>query len=86
MVFAIIIILTYAVGYNMLASYNLQSAFSGFSFYGESTPLIIGIILAVLFALCVMGGAKRLTRSPARWSRSWALSMLRSRCLWSSPT
>ena len=26
-VFAIIIILTYAVGYNMLASYNLQSAF-----------------------------------------------------------
>ena len=61
-VFAIIIILTYAVGYNMLASYNLQSAFSGFSFYGESTPLIIGIILAVLFALCVMGGAKRLTK------------------------
>ena len=61
-IFAIIIILTYAVGYNMLASYNLQSAFSGFSFYGESTPLIIGIILAVLFALCVMGGAKRLTK------------------------
>lgn len=61
-VFAIIIILTYAVGYNMLASYNLQSAFSGFSFYGENTPLIIGIILAVLFALCVMGGAKRLTK------------------------
>ena len=61
-VFAIIIILTYAVGYNMLASYNLQSAFSGFSFYGESTPLIIGIILAILFALCVMGGAKRLTK------------------------
>ena len=34
-VFAIIIILTYAVGYNMLASYNLQSAFAGFSFYGD---------------------------------------------------
>ena len=61
-IFAIIIILTYAVGYNMLASYNLQSAFSGFSFYGGSTPLIIGIILAVLFAVCVLGGAKRLTR------------------------
>ena len=61
-VFAIIIILTYAVGYNMLASYNLQSAFSGFSFYGESTPLVIGIILALLFALCVLGGAKRLTK------------------------
>lgn len=61
-IFAIIIILTYAVGYNMLASYNLQSAFAGFSFYGSSTPMIIGIILAVLFALCVMGGAKRLTK------------------------
>lgn len=61
LVFAVIIILTYAVGYNALASYNLQSAFSGFSFYGTSTPLIIGLVLAVLFAVCVMGGAKRLT-------------------------
>ena len=61
-IFAAIIILTYAVGYNMLASYNLQSAFSGFSFYDVNTPLIIGIILAILFAICVLGGAKRLTR------------------------
>ena len=61
-IFAIIIIFTYAVGYNMLASYNLQSAFAGFSFYGSNTPLIIGAILAVLFALCVMGGANRLIK------------------------
>ena len=61
-IFAAIIILTYAVGYNMLASYNLQSAFSGFSFYDAKTPLIIGIVLAILFAVCVLGGAKRLTR------------------------
>lgn len=61
-VFAIIIILTYAVGYNALASYNLQSAFAGFSFYGKATPAIIGAILAILFALCVLGGAKRLTK------------------------
>ena len=47
----------------MLASYNLQSSFSAFSFYHEgSTPLVIGIILALLFAVCVMGGAKRLTK------------------------
>ena len=59
-IFAVIIILTYAVGYNALASYNLQSAFAGFSFYNKtSTPWIIG---AVLFAVCVMGGAKRLTK------------------------
>ncbi|MBQ0038747.1 MAG: alanine:cation symporter family protein [Clostridiales bacterium] len=62
-VFAVIIILTYAVGYNALASYNLQSAFTGFNFYKEgTTPLVIGIILAILFAICVMGGAKRLTK------------------------
>ena len=62
-IFAIIIILTYAVGYNMLASYNLQSAFSGFSFYSEATtPIVIGAVLAILFAICVMGGAKRLVK------------------------
>ena len=61
-IFAVIIILTYAVGYNMLASYNLQSCFGAFSFYGSSTPLIIGIILAILFAAIVLGGAKRLTK------------------------
>ena len=62
-IFAVIIILTYAVGYNMLASYNLQSCFASFSFYGSKTPLIIGIILAVLFAAIVLGGAKRLTKA-----------------------
>ena len=63
MVFAVILILTYAVGYNALASYNLQSAFAGFSFYNaESTPLVIGGILAVLFTICVMGGGTRLEK------------------------
>ncbi len=63
MLFALIIILTYGVGYNALASFNLQSTFAGFSFYKtETTPLIIGIILAVLFALSVMGGARNLVR------------------------
>ena len=60
-IFAVVLICTYAIGYNLLASYNLQSAFSGFSFYGKSTPLMIGAILAVLFAVCILGGAKRLT-------------------------
>jgi len=60
--FSIFIILTYAVGYNMLASYNLQSTFKAFSFYGESTPAFIGVVLAVLFAVIICGGAKRLTK------------------------
>jgi len=63
LVFAVIIILTYAVGYNALASYNLQSAFSGFRFYSaEVTPAVIGSLLAVLFAVCVMGGGTRLEK------------------------
>ena len=60
-IFAIILILTYAVGYNMLASYNTQSTFEAFSFYNKSTPIIIGAVLAVLFGAVVLGGAKRLT-------------------------
>jgi len=60
-IFAVVLICTYAIGFNMLASYNLQSSFSGFSFYGKSTPLIIGAVLAVLFAVCILGGGKRLT-------------------------
>ena len=59
-IFSVIIILTYAVGYNMLAAYNLQSTFMAFDFYSGSTPIIIGIILAVLFGIIVIGGAKRL--------------------------
>ena len=61
-IFSVFVIFTYAVGYNMLASYNLQSTFAVFSFYNEKvTPAVIGIILAVLFASIVIGGARRLT-------------------------
>ena len=53
-IFSVIILLTYAVGYNALASFNLQSTFAGFSFYhAETTPFIIGVILTVLFALSI---------------------------------
>ena len=61
-IFSILIIFTYAVGYNMLASYNLQSTFAAFDFYGDKTPMVIGIILAVLFGIIIMGGAKRLVK------------------------
>lgn len=62
-IFSILIILIYAVGYNMLAAYNLQSTFATFSFYDAAvTPKIIGLILAVLFGIIVIGGAKRLIK------------------------
>ena len=61
-IFAIVLILTYVVGYNMLAAYNTQDSFSTFSFYGKGTSVAVGVILAALFAFCVLGGGKRLTK------------------------
>lgn len=62
-VFAVALILTYAVGFNMLASFNLQSSFQIYSFYiPEKTPWIIGGILALVAGYCVVGGGKRIIK------------------------
>lgn len=62
-IFSVFILLTYLVGYNLLASYNVQTSFSGYGFYSETkTPIIVGAGLAILFALCVFGGTKKLTK------------------------
>ena len=60
-IFAVSMLLTYAGGFNMLASYNLQSTFSGYGFYDEKTsPIVIGAILAVIVGYCLLGGGKRI--------------------------
>ena len=60
-IFAISMLLTYAGGFNMLASYNLQSTFSTYSFYDEKTsPIVIGAILAIITGYCLLGGGKRI--------------------------
>ena len=62
-IFSVLIILTYALGYNALASYNLQSTFAGFGFYDPATtPAVMGVVLAILFLVCIMGGGKRLAK------------------------
>ena len=64
-VFALALIFTYGVGYNMLASYNLQSAFSGFSFYNANSCWYFGAAVGLAFMICVMGGGKVIIRSTA---------------------
>lgn len=60
--FCIFLIATYAVGFNLLCSYNLQSTFIDYSFYNATTPVIIGAILAILTGYCLFGGGKRIVK------------------------
>lgn len=62
-IFSLLLILTYAFGFNMLASYNLQSTFSSYSFYDSDTSAwIIGLIVAVIVCYCLIGGGKRIIK------------------------
>lgn len=62
-VFSVFLIATYGFGFNMLASYNLQSTFSAYAFYDPKvTPWIIGGIVALLVAYCLIGGGKRVIK------------------------
>ena len=62
-VFCVFLLLTYAFGFNLLCSYNLQSTFAVYSFYDPKiTPAVIGAILAVLVGYCLLGGGQRIVR------------------------
>ncbi len=61
--FCIFLISTYAFGFNLLCSYNLQSTFAAYSFYDEKkTPYIIGAVIAVAVGYCLLGGGKRIIK------------------------
>ena len=62
-IFAISLILTYAIGFNMLASFNLQTSFMTYDFYDPNiTPFIVGLILAAITGICVFGGGDRIIK------------------------
>ena len=61
--FSLFLIFAYGFGFNMLASYNLQSTFEAYSFYDPKvSPWIIGFILAAAVALCLFGGGRRILK------------------------
>lgn len=62
--FAIFLILTYAVGFNMLASFNMTDSFRVYDFFVEGrTTWIIGGCLAVVAGFCILGGGKRIIKA-----------------------
>ena len=62
--FAVFLILTYAVGFNMLASFNMQDSFKVYDFYVPGkTSWYIGGVLALVAGYCVLGGGKRIIKA-----------------------
>ena len=71
--FAVALIATYAGGFNMLASFNLIDSISSYGIYERWTvqaggsvyhlvPILGGAVLAILVAVCTMGGGKRIVK------------------------
>lgn len=63
-IFSILLILTFAFGFNGLQSYNIASAFEYYvpNFAQSNVPLIIGIILAIGSAIMFFGGTHKIGR------------------------
>ncbi|WP_025727910.1 alanine/glycine:cation symporter family protein [Atopobacter phocae] len=62
-IFAVFLILTYAVGFNMLAAYNMQDSFRVYEFYDASvTPILVGGFLSLVTGYCLFGGGQRIIK------------------------
>ena len=66
-VFSILLLCTFGCGFIMLASYNLVDSFKvyfggGEKFYAGPVPIVIGAVTALLFALCIFGGGKKIAK------------------------
>lgn len=61
-IFAVALILTYMGGFNALAAYNLTE-FTKAYLPMDNATLIIGLILAVLAAVVILGGGKNITKA-----------------------
>ena len=64
LVFATILIITFAYGFNGLQSYNIVSAFEYYSSDWEhsSVPVYLGIVLAVISMVLFFGGVDKISK------------------------
>lgn len=58
--FAIFLILCFAYGFNGLQAYNVRSAMEFYFPGSKVVPIVIGLVLAVLTAIVIFGGVKRI--------------------------
>ncbi len=59
--FAIILILTYAYGFNALQAFNMRDALQYYTGYSLTVNIILGIVLAGLLGAIIFGGVKRIS-------------------------
>ena len=61
--FAVVLIMTYMGGFNLVASFNIADSFRAYDFFNEkTTPVIIGVFLALIFAVSIFGGSKQISK------------------------
>ncbi len=62
-IYAVFMILTYMIGFNLVASFNVADSFKAYQFYdAKLTPILVGVLLAALFAICISGGGKQISK------------------------
>ena len=62
-IFAVLLILTFAFGFNGLQAYNIASSLEHYAGDSYTTAaLITGIVLAVISAILFFGGAQRISK------------------------
>lgn len=61
-IFAVVLILTYMFGFNALAAFNLTD-FVKVYIPAENSQLIIGIVVAILAGIVILGGGKRISKA-----------------------
>lgn len=61
--FAVVLIATYMGGFNMVASFNIADSLRRYDFFQQgTTPLVVGVVLAVIFGICIFGGSQRISK------------------------